>query len=32
MLERGDDQGKLAWARMKRVIEALQAQTNGRLN
>jgi hypothetical protein len=32
MLERGDDQGRLVWTRIKRAIEALQAQTSGRLN
>jgi hypothetical protein len=30
MLNRGDDEGRLVWARVRRAIEALQAQPSGR--
>ena len=29
MLDRGDDEGRLLWARIKRAIEALQAPPSG---
>jgi hypothetical protein len=32
MLDRGDDDGRLLWARIRRAIEALRAQPSGRLN
>jgi hypothetical protein len=33
MLDRGDDEGRLVWVRIRRAIEALQAPpTGGRLN
>jgi hypothetical protein len=32
MLDRGDDEGRLVWARIRRAIEALRAPTSGRLN
>jgi hypothetical protein len=32
MLDRGDDDGRLVWARIRRAIEALQAPTSRRLN
>jgi hypothetical protein len=32
MFDRGDDEGRLVWAEIRRTIEALQAPTNGRLN
>jgi hypothetical protein len=32
MLDRGDDDGRLLWARIRRAVEALQARPSGRLN
>jgi hypothetical protein len=32
MLDRGDDDGRLLWARIRRAIGALQAPPSGRLN
>jgi hypothetical protein len=32
MLDRGDDDGRLTWARIRRAIEDLQALPAGRLN
>ena len=32
MLDRGDDDGRLLWARIGRAIEAVQARPSGRLN
>jgi len=32
MLDRGDDDGRLLWARIRRAIEALRALRRGRLN
>jgi hypothetical protein len=32
MLDRGDDDGRLLWMRIRRAIEALQAQPLGRVN
>lgn len=32
MLDRGDDDGRLLWARIRRAIEDLQALRHGRLN
>jgi len=32
MLDRGDQEGRLLWARIRRAIEALQALPPGRLN
>jgi hypothetical protein len=32
MLDRGDDDGRLLWARVRRAIEDLQARPSGRLN
>jgi hypothetical protein len=32
MLDRGDDAGRLLWARIRRAIEELQAPRRGRLN
>jgi hypothetical protein len=32
MLDRGDDDGRLLWARIRRAIEALQTPRRGRLN
>jgi hypothetical protein len=33
MLDRGDDEGRLVWARIRRAVEALQAPPpSGRLN
>jgi hypothetical protein len=32
MLDRGDDDGRLLWARIRRAIEDLQALPSGRLN
>jgi hypothetical protein len=32
MLDRGDDEGRLVWARIRRAIEALQAPPSGRPN
>jgi hypothetical protein len=32
MLDRGDDDGRLLWARIRRAIEELQAAPSGRLN
>jgi hypothetical protein len=32
MLDRGDDDGRLLWVRIRRAIEALQAPPSGRLN
>jgi len=32
MLDPGDDDGRLVWARIRRAIEALQAPPSGRLN
>jgi hypothetical protein len=30
MLERGDDEGRVLWARIRRAVEALQALPSGR--
>jgi hypothetical protein len=32
MLDRGDDEGRLLWARIRRAIEALKAVPSGRPN
>jgi hypothetical protein len=32
MLDRGDEDGRLLWARIRRAIEALQAPSSGRPN
>lgn len=32
MLDRGDDDGRLLWARIRRAIEDLQSLRHGRLN
>jgi hypothetical protein len=32
MLDRGDDDGRLLWARIRRAIEALQRPFSGRLH
>jgi hypothetical protein len=32
MLDRGDDEGRLVWARIRRAIEALQAPPQGKPN
>jgi hypothetical protein len=32
MLDRGDDDGRLLWARIRRAIEGLQARPSGRPN
>jgi hypothetical protein len=32
MLDRGDDEGRILWARIRRAIEDLQARRRGRLN
>jgi hypothetical protein len=32
MLDRGDDDDRLVWMRIRRAIKALQAQPSGRLN
>jgi len=32
MLDRGDDDGRLVWAQIRRAIEDLQALRRGRLN
>ena len=32
MLDRGDDDGRLLWARISRAIEALQSPRRGQLN
>jgi hypothetical protein len=32
MLDRGDDDGRLLWMRIRRAIEGLQAPSAGRLN
>jgi hypothetical protein len=32
MLDRGDDEGRLLWMRIREAIETLQAQPSGRLN
>jgi hypothetical protein len=32
MLDRGDDDGRLSWMRIRRAIEALLAQPSDRLN
>jgi hypothetical protein len=32
MLDRGDDEGRLLWQRIRRAIEALQAPSKGKLN